>query len=86
MEIRRLCPDDDAAPAGRVVQDAYLALEGYPRDDEYDRMLGEVATRAADADVLVAVVDGRIVGCLTFVPGRDNRHAEFLDPGAASFR
>ena len=27
-----------------------------------------------------------VVGCLTFVPGHDNPHAEFDDPEAASFR
>jgi len=69
-----------------VVQDAYFALDGYPRDEDYDRLLGEVAARAADADVVVAIVDDRIVGCLTFVPGHDNAHAEFRDEGAASFR
>jgi GNAT superfamily N-acetyltransferase len=84
VHVRRLCPDDDADAAGRVVQDSYFALDGYPRHDEYDRILGEVRVRADD--VVIAEIDGRIVGCLTFVPGPDNPHAEFDDPDAASFR
>ena len=86
VEVRRLRPDDDAAAAGRVVQNAYFALAGYPRDDEYDELIGDVASRAREADVVVAVVDGRTVGCLTFVDGHDNAHAEFVDDDAASFR
>ena len=68
------------------MQDAYFALDGYPREATHDRLLGDVAARAADADVVVAIVDDLIVGCLTFVPGHDNPHAEFRDDEAASFR
>jgi GNAT superfamily N-acetyltransferase len=68
------------------VQTAYLALPGYPRDDEYDRSLVDVSILATEADVVVAVDDGAILGCLTFVPDESNPHAEFADPEAASFR
>lgn len=30
--------------------------------------------------------DDRVVGCLTYVADHDNPHAEFDDPGSASFR
>jgi GNAT superfamily N-acetyltransferase len=86
MEIRRLATTDDAALAGRIVQQAYAALPDYPHDPEYDAMLGDVASRAAETDVVVAVDRGRIVACLTFVPSHDNPHAEFDDADAASFR
>ena len=86
MQIRRLEPGDDAAAAGRIVQAAYFALPGYPHDDTYDEMLGAVGERAAHADVVVAVIDGSLVGCLTFVPGAGNPHYDFRDPDAASFR
>lgn len=86
MEIRRLVPADDAARAGQIVQTAYAALPDYPHDPEYDEMLGDVAARADEADVVVAVVDGRIIACLTFVASHDNPHAEFDDIDAASFR
>ena len=68
------------------MQAAYFALDAYPREDEYDRLLGDVASRAGEADVVVAIDDEQIVGCLTFVRGHDNPHAEFVDDGAASFR
>jgi GNAT superfamily N-acetyltransferase len=84
--VRRIAPTDDAARAGAIVQAAYFALDSYPREDHYDRMLADVATRAAEADVVVAIVDERIVGCLTFVSGHDNPHFEFVDDDAASFR
>jgi ribosomal protein S18 acetylase RimI-like enzyme len=84
--VRRLNPDDDSAEAGLIVQRAYFALPDYPSEDEYDRMLGDVASRAGDTDVIVAVDGNRILGCLTFVADHDNEHAEFEDPAAASFR
>ena len=86
MEIRRITPDDDAAAAGRIVQQAYFQLAGYPRDDEYDALLGDVAGRIHEADVVVGVDEGRIVACLTFIPVMAGPHAEFDDPDAASFR
>jgi GNAT superfamily N-acetyltransferase len=86
VEIRRIRAEDDADAAGAAVRAAYFALEGYPRDDHYDVVLGDVRNRATEADVLVAIVDGRIASCLTFVPSQDNPHAEFEDPDAASVR
>ena len=88
LVIRRVADGDDFGAAGRMVQAAYFSLPGYPRDDEYDALLGDVASRARDAEVevLVGVLDGRIVGCLTFLPSLDNDHAEFVDPNATSFR
>jgi GNAT superfamily N-acetyltransferase len=86
MDIRRITPDDDLAAAGRIVQQAYFRLPGYPRDDEYDARLGDVAGRIDEADVVVGVDDGHIVACLTFVPVMAGPHAEFDDPDAASFR
>lgn len=84
LEVRRLEPGDDAAEAGVIVQDAYFPLPGYPRDDEYDLLLADVDGRAND--VVVALVDGHLVGCLTYVADMHNPHAEFDDVDAASFR
>ena len=86
MLIRRLCPDDDVVAAGQIVRDAYLSVPGYPRDDVYDLVIADVGARVEEADVMVAEIDGRVVACLTFVPGADNPHFEFADPDAASFR
>ena len=86
MEIRRFTPSDDATLAGRIVQEAYFRLPGYPHDDHYDALLGDVAARTANADVVVGVDDGRLVACLTFVPEMTGPHAEFDDAESASFR
>ena len=86
MQIRRLEPTDDMARAGRLVQQSYFALDGYPHDPEFDAMLGDVAARSADTDVVVAVDGDVIVGCLTFVAASDNAHAEHHDPEASTFR
>jgi GNAT superfamily N-acetyltransferase len=86
MQIRRLEPTDDMARAGRLVQQAYFALDGYPHEPEFDAMLGDVAARSRDTDVVVAVDDGDIVGCLTFVASPDNAHAEHHDLEASTFR
>jgi GNAT superfamily N-acetyltransferase len=86
VNVRKLHAGDDVARAGAIVQQAYFALPGYPRDPYYDAMLGDVAGRSHEAVVVVAELDHRIVGCLTYVPDHHNPHAEFDDPKAASFR
>lgn len=87
MNVRRLEPPDDVARAGGLLRQAYTELEGYPDDPEYDDIVADVAARAGQADVVVAVDDiGTIVGCLTFVPHRDCPDAEFDDVDAVGFR
>lgn len=86
VEVRLLAEGDDLAAAGALVQQAYFALPGYPRDDEYDAIIGDVESRVGDAQVVVAFLDGRLVGCLTYVPDEHSPHAEFDDEHAASFR
>ncbi|MSQ84828.1 MAG: GNAT family N-acetyltransferase [Myxococcales bacterium] len=87
--VRPISAADDAAAAGRVVQHAYFALAEYPRDVLYDCVLGDVAGRANQATVLVAVDacgGPAVLGCLTFVPDCANPHSEQTDAHAASFR
>jgi ribosomal protein S18 acetylase RimI-like enzyme len=86
LVVRPIEPGDDHEAAGAIVQRAYFRLPGYPRDDEYDATLGDVVGRSQDSTVLVALDGTRIVGCLTFVEGMHNPHAEFDDAHAASFR
>jgi GNAT superfamily N-acetyltransferase len=86
MQIRRIEPTDDLARAGRLVQQAYFALNGYPHEDEFYAALGDVAARMHDTDVVVAVDEGTIVACLTFVASPGNPHAEHHDPDASTFR
>lgn len=84
--VRLIAAHDDRAALGALVQRAYFALPGYPRDREYDETLADVAGRELDAEVVVATVDDEVVGCVTYVPDHTNPHAEHSDPEAASFR
>ncbi len=86
LEVRVLAAGDDAAAAGAIVQAAYFQLPGYPHDAEYDLLLADVAGRAREARVVVAVIDGQLVGCLTYVADMSGPHGEFDDAEAASFR
>ena len=91
MEVRRIRPDEHAA-AGDVCVAAYDPLLTGAEDDYRDR-LHDVATRAAQAEVWVAEVEGRVVGVVTYCPpgspwreiGRDDE-GEFrmlaVDPAA----
>jgi ribosomal protein S18 acetylase RimI-like enzyme len=86
MKIRPLTRADDLDAAGEVVRRAYFSLPGYVRDEEYDVVIGDVASRIDSTTVLVAMDGERVVGCLTFVAHHDGEHAEHGDPHAASFR
>lgn len=86
IEVRPATADDDLAAAGRVVQRAYFAIPGYPRDPDYDEEIGDVAGRMDGATVLLAVRDGEIVGCATYIAEHHHPHAEHDDPEAATFR
>ena len=85
--VIRLVGDDEVAEAGRIVAASYLALPGYPTDPEgYDREIADVASRRDGTDVVVAELDGRLVGCLTYIGDVDSPYAEHGIDGAATFR
>ena len=66
MELRRIRPEEHDA-AGDVCVAAYRPfLTG--AEDDYAERLHDVATRAAQAEVWVALVDGRVVGNVTYCP------------------
>ncbi|MFE6336748.1 GNAT family N-acetyltransferase [Streptomyces sp. NPDC057798] len=72
---------------GEITARAYLQ-DGLLTFGESDRYLGElrnVAKRAAAADVLVAVEDGRLLGGITFVPA-GGPMADLARPGEAEIR
>ena len=83
---------DEYAAVGDLTVAAYAAV--YPDSDlgreeirSYEAELRDVATRAAGADVLVAVGgDGQLLGAVTYVPGPSSPLAEFDEPGAAGIR
>ena len=82
LEIRSARPDE-YAEIGDLVVAGYATLSD--RAPGYDAVLRDVATRAASADVLVAVLDGTIVGSVTYVDG-PGPQAEVDDPDAATIR
>ena len=70
--------------AGTLVLEAYRSL-GDEGDELYERELRDVAGRSGSSDVLVAELEGRIVGCVTFVDGL-KALSEVEDPDAATIR
>jgi GNAT superfamily N-acetyltransferase len=84
--VRLLTPGDDVEGLGRIVQQAYFALPDYPHEDEYDAVLADVGGRRDATVVVVGELDGQLVGCLTYIAGLVEGHAEHGDPDAATFR
>jgi ribosomal protein S18 acetylase RimI-like enzyme len=84
--VREARPEEHAS-LGDLVVAAYRSL---PEFDEtsYEPELRDVARRAREAVVLVAVDDvgGTLLGCVTYVPGADSPWAELLEPGEAAIR
>ena len=60
--------------------------EGSFLESPYTTSLRDVRDRAEQAKVLVAEVQGRVVGTITYVPDESNPYAEFRDPDAAGIR
>lgn len=71
------------ASIGELTARTYLT-EGFANED-YAETLRDVATRAAEVMVLVALVDGQLAGSVTVVT-RGGRYAEGHDPGTAVIR
>ncbi|HUF59387.1 MAG TPA: GNAT family N-acetyltransferase [Actinomycetota bacterium] len=72
MEVREAIADEHAA-AGHVTAEAYREFVR-PGDDDWERYLlriADVASRADQTTILVAIDDGRVVGSLTLeIDGR----------------
>lgn len=85
MEIRPAEPSEYAA-IGDLLVASYGAIEGFTVDESLADELRDVAGRARDSLVLVAITAGRIVGTITYVPGTTSRAAEFEDPAGAGIR
>ena len=82
LEIRPIRPDEHDAVADLTVR-SYLTI--YDDLGDYEAVLRRVAHRARSVDVLVAVLDGQLVGTVTFVPG-PGPYAEGDDPDGAWIR
>ena len=83
VTVREAQPGDYAA-AGEVAVAAYRTID--PELGAYEARLRDVAGRTTDATVLVAVVGGRVVGTVTYVPGPESALAESEEPGDAGLR
>ncbi len=82
IEVRRARPAEFDA-VGALLGDTYLA-EGWASGG-YLPVLRDVAARAAQSLVLVALEDGRVVGSVTVATG-GGRYAEQAGPGEAVVR
>lgn len=83
VEYRLVRPAEHEA-AGAVVLHAYQDFRvGY---GAYARELADVAGRAGVAEVYVAVEDGEVVGCVTFVTDPDSPMWEWTATDAAGIR
>ena len=84
--VRRVEPADYGEVA-RLTVAAYAADGQLAGENGYERVLADVATRAAEGEVLVAANSqtGHLLGAVTFVlPG--SRYAELARDGEAEFR
>jgi ribosomal protein S18 acetylase RimI-like enzyme len=79
--------------AGALVVAAYRALPGAHLSGDYAALLADVARRASEADVLVAVGGsdpdddcGELLGCVTFVADRCSPWSELLEEHESGIR
>jgi ribosomal protein S18 acetylase RimI-like enzyme len=88
VEIRPVRPDE-FEPLGLLTVEAYRDI-GATDEGEYEQELLDVAGRAAECLVLVAVDDSgpacSLLGGVTYVPGAGTAMSEFLDDDAAGIR
>jgi ribosomal protein S18 acetylase RimI-like enzyme len=70
--------------AGELVVEAYRSL-GDEGDEFYERELRDVSGRIRTGDVIVAEIDGRVVGCVTLSIGETSL-SEVDDLDAATIR
>jgi ribosomal protein S18 acetylase RimI-like enzyme len=82
----RIASADEYARVGELTVAAYRALAVDHLFGGYDQRILDTATRAREADVLVAVLDGRVVGAVTYVGDSSSEWSEWTEPGEAQFR
>lgn len=82
----RVARPEEVARAGEIAVAAYAADGGLDQDDPYAKSLADTASRAEEAELLVAVDgDGAVLGTVTFcLPGTS--WAEVSQPGEVEFR
>ncbi|MFJ4650526.1 GNAT family N-acetyltransferase [Nocardia sp. NPDC088792] len=84
VEIRAAKPEEFAA-VGDLTVDVYVGEGHVKAESPYVAELADTATRAASAEILVAVRDGAVIGSLTLArPGTE--FADIARPGELEFR
>lgn len=84
VEVREVGPGERVR-AGEVVAAAYLAQGLVSPQDEYTAMLRDVDQRLAHATVLVALIEGEVVGSITLTVA-DTPESEIAEPGELEAR
>ena len=85
MQIRPV-RSEEYGPLGKLTVEAYRTLER-PPTPEYAAVLADVAARAREAEVLVAVDEtATLLGGVTYVGDPGSRFAEFEAADEAGFR
>ena len=85
MEIRDVAPDEHAR-VGELTVAAYAALPVDHMWGGYDDEIRAVAERLDRAEVLVAVLDGTVVGAVTYTSDPESPWLEWNEPGEAQIR
>lgn len=85
MQIRAVAPDEYER-VGELTVAAYAALPVDHLFGGYDDHIRAVAERCETADVFVAVLDGAVVGAVTYASDPDSPWLEWSEPGEAQIR
>ena len=83
--VRPATPDEFAR-VGELTVAAYRALAVDHLFGGYDERILDTETRAREADVLVAVLDRRVVGSVTYAGDTASEWSEWTEPGEVQFR
>lgn len=83
--VVRLATPAEHGAVGRLTLEAYAANGYLVEDDFYAAHLLDAASRAADAELVVAELNGEMAGTVTFCPG-GSRFREIGLPGEGEFR
>ena len=84
--VRAVQPAEHGAVAELTVR-VYGDVLGAILTDDYRAILSDVAHRAEQAEVLVAVAhSGALLGSVTYVPGPESEYAEFRSADEAGIR
>jgi ribosomal protein S18 acetylase RimI-like enzyme len=82
----RVADRDDFERIGELTLAAYRALAVDHLWGGYEHDIADTAGRAGSTEVLVASLDGEIVGSVTYVADSSSRWSEWTKPGEAQFR